>query len=100
MVPKFSLGRLCDPADTDQLAETLGPALLEAQSYKRSAAADRLVEFHQSENFIRQWRQGLSQLMGKSEDGPLRDWQWVLGGENDKPLRLETGKFDPSHFRS
>ena len=41
MVPKFSLGRLCDPQDPERLAETLDPALHEAEGYKLSAAAKR-----------------------------------------------------------
>ena len=51
-MPKFSLGRLCDPQDPELLAETLDPALHEAEAYKLSAAAKRLVEFHRSENFV------------------------------------------------
>jgi hypothetical protein len=78
MVPKFSLGRLCDPQDTELLAEILDPALHEAETYEVSAAARRLVEFHRSENFVLQWRQRLSRMMGKSEDAPPRDWKWVL----------------------
>jgi hypothetical protein len=81
MVPKFSLGRLCDPQDPEVLAETFDLALHEAEAYKLSAAAKRLVEFHRSENFVLQWRQGLSRMLGKSEDAPLRDWNWVLNGE-------------------
>jgi glycosyltransferase involved in cell wall biosynthesis len=82
MVPKFSLGRLCDPQDPDLLAKTLDPALHEAEGYKLSAAAKRLVEFHRSENFVLQWRRELSRLMGKSDDTPPRDWKWVLNGED------------------
>ena len=82
MVPKFSLGRLCNPEDPEILAEALELALHEAEGYKLSAAAQRLVEFHRSENFMLQWRQGLSRIMGKCEHGPVRDWNWVLNGEN------------------
>src|SRR5262249_24283926 len=82
MVPKFSLGRLCNPQDPEILAEALELALHEAEGYKLSAAAQRLVEFHRSENFMLQWRQGLSRIMGKCEHGPVRDWNWVLNGEN------------------
>ena len=82
MVPKFSLGRLCDLQDPELLAEALDLALHEAEAYKLSAAAKRLVEFHRSENFVLQWRQGLSRMMGKSEDAPPRDWKWVLNGED------------------
>jgi hypothetical protein len=81
MVPKFSLGRLCDPQDPEQLANALDPALQEAEAYKLSAAAKRLVEFHCSENFVLQWRQELSRMMGKSDDTPPRDWNWVVNGE-------------------
>jgi hypothetical protein len=83
MVPKFSLGRLCDPQDPQLLAETLDPALHEAEAYKLSAAARRLVEFHRSENFVIQWRRELSRIMGKSEDVARRDWKWVLNGEDE-----------------
>jgi glycosyltransferase involved in cell wall biosynthesis len=82
MVPKFSLGWLCDPQDPERLAETLDPALHEAEGYKLSAAAKRLLEFHRSENFMLQWRRELSRMMGKSEDASPRDWGWVLGEES------------------
>jgi glycosyltransferase involved in cell wall biosynthesis len=81
IVPKFSLGRLCDPQDPELLAETLDLGLHEAEAYELSAAAKRLVEFHRSENFVLQWRRELSRLMGKSEDTPPRDWNWVLNGD-------------------
>jgi hypothetical protein len=80
MVPKFSLGRLCDPQDPELLAKTLDRALIEAEGYKLSAAAKRLVEFHRSENFMLQWRRGLCRIMGKCEDTSPRDWNWVLNG--------------------
>jgi glycosyltransferase involved in cell wall biosynthesis len=85
MVSKFSLGRLCDPQDPELLAEMLDPALHEAEGYQISAAAKRLVEFHRSENFVLQWRRELSRIIGKSEDAALRDWNWVLNGEDGKP---------------
>jgi len=81
MVPRFSLGRLCDPQDPDLLAEAFDLALDEAEGYKLSAAAKRLVEFHRLENFVLQSRRELSRIMGKSEDAPSRDWNWVLNGE-------------------
>jgi hypothetical protein len=84
MVPKFSLGRLCNPQDPELLAKTFDPALHEAETFKLSAAAKRLVEFHHSENFVLQWRRELSRIMGKSEDAPLRDWNWVLNGEGEE----------------
>jgi len=68
MVPKFALGRLCDPQDPELLAKTLDRALIEAEGYKLSAAAKRLVEFHRSENFVIQWRRELSRFIGKSEE--------------------------------
>jgi glycosyltransferase involved in cell wall biosynthesis len=80
MVPKFSLGRLCNPQNPELLAETLDQALQEAKAHKVSAAAKRLVDFHRSENFVLQWRRELSRIMGKSEDAPARDWKWVLDG--------------------
>jgi glycosyltransferase involved in cell wall biosynthesis len=80
MVPKFSLGRLCNPQNPELLAETLDQALQEAKAHKVSAAAKRLVDFHRSENFVLQWRRELSRIMGKSEDAPPRDWKWVLDG--------------------
>jgi hypothetical protein len=80
MVPKFSLGRLCDVQDPGLLAKTFDPALHEAEAYKLSAAAKRLVEFHRSENFVLQWRRELSRMMGKTENAPPRDWKWVLNG--------------------
>jgi glycosyltransferase involved in cell wall biosynthesis len=83
MVPKFSLGRLCDPQDPEVFAEALDLALHEAEAYKPSAAAKRLVEFHRSENFVIQWRRELSRIMGKSEDSPARDWNWVLNGKDE-----------------
>jgi glycosyltransferase involved in cell wall biosynthesis len=82
MVPKFSLGRLCDPKDPEVFAEALDLALHEAKAYKLSAAAKRLVEFHRSENFVLEWRRELSRMMGKSEDALPRDWNWVLNGED------------------
>jgi hypothetical protein len=78
MVPKFSLGRLCDPQTPELLAETFDRALIEAEGYKLSAAAKRLVEFHRSENFILQWRRELCRIMGRCEDASPRDWNWVL----------------------
>jgi hypothetical protein len=87
MVPKFSLGRLCDPQDPEQLAKALDPALHEAEAYKLSVAAKRLVEFHCSENFVLQWRRELSRIMGKSDDAPPRDWEWVLNGEGKECSR-------------
>jgi glycosyltransferase involved in cell wall biosynthesis len=84
IVPKFSLGRLCDPQNPEQFAEVLDFALREAEGYQVSAAAKRLVEFHRSENFVRQWRRELAQMMGKPEEAPPRDWKWVLNGEGDK----------------
>ena len=80
MVPKFSLGRLCDPQDPELFAKTLDRALNEAEGYKLSAAAKRLVEFHRSENFVLQWRRELCRIMGKCEDVSPRDWNWVLNG--------------------
>jgi Glycosyl transferases group 1 len=81
MFPKFSLGRLCDPQDPELLAETLDPALREAERYKLCPAAKRLVEFHRSENFVLQWRRELNRIIGKSEGASPRDWNWVLNGE-------------------
>jgi glycosyltransferase involved in cell wall biosynthesis len=81
MVPKFSLGRLCDPQDPELLVETLDTALHEAEGYKLSAAAKRLLEFNRSENFVLQWRRELSRIMGKPEASPPRAWKWVLNGE-------------------
>ena len=69
---------LCDPQDPELLAETLDRALNEAEGYKLSAAAKRLVEFHRSENFVLQWRRELCRMMGKCEDASPRDWNWVL----------------------
>jgi glycosyltransferase involved in cell wall biosynthesis len=80
MVPKFSLGRLCDPQDPKVFAEALDLALHEAKAYKVSAAAKRLVEFHRSENFVLEWIRELSRIMGKHEDASPRDWNWVLNG--------------------
>ena len=89
MVPKFSLGRLCDVQDPELLAETFDPALHEAEGYKLSAAAKRLVKFHRSENFVLQWRQELSRMMGKPEDALPRDWKWVLNGEDGEFISLK-----------
>ena len=80
MVPKFSLGRLCDPQDPELLADTFGRALIEAERYQLCAATKRLVEFHRSGNFVLQWRRELCRLMGKWEDASPRDWSWVLNG--------------------
>ena len=80
MVPKFSLGRLCDPQDPEEFAEALNLALHETKAYELSAAAKRLVEFHRSENFVLEWRRELSRIMGKSEGASRRDWKWVLNG--------------------
>ena len=90
MVPKFSLGRLCNPQDPELLAETFDPALREAEAYKISAAAKRLIEFHRSENFMLQWRRELSRMMGKSEDALPRDWNWVLNGKDEETARLSS----------
>jgi glycosyltransferase involved in cell wall biosynthesis len=87
MVPKFSLGRLCGPQDPEQLAKALDSALHEAEAYKLSSAAKRLVEFHHSENFVLQWRQELSRIMGKTNDAAPRDWNWVLNGEGEECSR-------------
>jgi hypothetical protein len=84
MVPKFSLGRLCDPQDPELLAEMFNLALREAEAYKVSPAAKRLVEFNRWENFVLQWRRELSRMMGVSEGDPPRDWNWVLKGEDEK----------------
>jgi glycosyltransferase involved in cell wall biosynthesis len=92
MVPKFSLGRLCDPKDPEGFAEALDLALHEAKAYKLSAAAKRLVEFHRSENFVLEWRRELSRIMGKLEGASLRDWDWVLNGEERGP----TGAYSSS----
>ena len=86
MVPKFSLGRLCDPQDPKVFAEALDLALHEAKAYKVSAAAKRLVEFHRSENFVLEWKRELSRIMGKHEDASPRDWNWVLNGEGEKDI--------------
>ena len=91
MVPKFSLGRLCDVEDPELLAKTFDPALREAEAYKVSPAAKRLVEFHRSENFVIQWRQELRRMMGKSEDSPPRDWNWVLNGKDE--VRAQPGRW-------
>ena len=80
MVPKFSLGRLCDPQHPEGFAEALDLALHEAEAYKLSAAATRLVEFHRSENFVLEWRRELSRIMGKLEGASPPDWNWVLNG--------------------
>jgi glycosyltransferase involved in cell wall biosynthesis len=80
MVPKFSLGRLCDPQDPEGFAKALDLALHEAKAYKLSAAAKRLVEFHRSENFVLEWRRELSRIMGKLEGASPHDWNWVLNG--------------------
>jgi len=94
MVPKFSLGRLCGPQDPEQLAKALDSALHEAEAYKLSSAAKRLVEFHHSENFVLQWRQELSRIMGKTNDAAPRDWNWVLNGEGEECSR--SGPAQPS----
>jgi hypothetical protein len=86
MVPKFALGRLCESQDPELLAEAFNPALHQAEGYKASAAAKRLVEFNRSENFVLQWRQELSRIMGRGEQAPVRDWKWVLNGEENKTL--------------
>jgi glycosyltransferase involved in cell wall biosynthesis len=98
MVPKFSLGRLCDPQDPDLLAETLNLALHEAETYTVSLAAKRLVEFNRWENFVLQWRRELSRIMGKSEDTPPRDWKWVLNGEEPRSeiRNSKMQKFQPT----
>ena len=90
MVPKFSLGRLCDPQDPEVFAKTLDLALHEAEAYKPSAAAKRLVEFHRPANFMLQWRRELSQMMGKPEDALPRDWNWVLNAEEKEGDVVET----------
>jgi hypothetical protein len=86
MVPKFSLGRLCDVEDPELLAKAFDPALHEAEAYKLSAAAKRLVEFHRSENFVLQWRRELCRMMGKSEDASPREWNWALNGKDAREL--------------
>jgi glycosyltransferase involved in cell wall biosynthesis len=71
IVPRFSLGRLCDPQDPEILAAMLNAALHEAEAHRVSAAAKQLMEFHRPENFVLQWRRGLSRIMGRSpEDVP------------------------------
>jgi hypothetical protein len=84
MVPRFSLGRLCNPQDPDLFAQTLDPTLREAEGYNLSPTAKRLVEFHRLENFVLQCRRELSRIMGRSEDVPPRDWKWVLDGEESR----------------
>ncbi len=91
MVPKFALGRLCEPQDPELLAESLNRALHEAEGYQVSPAAKRLVEFNRSENFVRQWRQELSKLMGKREQARIPDWNWVLTGDENKSLERRGG---------
>jgi hypothetical protein len=81
VISKFSLGRLCDPQDSELLARTLDLAMHEAEAYKLSPAAKRLLEFHRSENFVLQWRRELSRIMGKTDDASPREWTWVLDGD-------------------
>jgi glycosyltransferase involved in cell wall biosynthesis len=80
MLPKFSLGRLCDPQNPELFAEMLDSALHEAEAYKVSAATKRLLEFHRSENFVLQWKRELCRIMGKCADASQQDWNWVLNG--------------------
>jgi glycosyltransferase involved in cell wall biosynthesis len=100
MVPKFSLGRLCDPQNPELFAEALDLTLHEAEGYKVSAAAKRLVKFHCSENFVLQWRRELSRMMRKSEDAPAHDWNWVLNGEERGPRSGILSRKKPAHLKN
>jgi len=70
--------------------------LHEAEGYKVSAAAKRLVEFHCFENFVLQWRRELSRMMRKSENAPPHDWNWVLNGEEPQAEIREPQKARPT----
>jgi glycosyltransferase involved in cell wall biosynthesis len=87
MLPRFSLGRLCEAHEPEILAVALDAALRQAEEYELSIAAKRLLEFHRPENFMLQWRRELTRLMGRPEDTAPRDWTWVLNSMDQIPNR-------------
>jgi hypothetical protein len=89
MVPKFSLGCLCDPQDPELLAQTFDRALIEAEGYKLSAAAKRLVEFHRLENFVLQWRRELCRIMSKCFSTRLElGLEWITVRKALEPVKI------------
>ena len=63
MVPKFSLGRLCDPQDPIYSPRRSIWRCVKPKRTQVSPAAKRLVQFNRWENFVLQWRRELSQIM-------------------------------------
>ena len=79
MVRRFQLGWVCSSVDRDVLTRTLAHAMEQAGDYKVSESAERLLRFHDPENFAETWMMSLRATIHKTLDRPIPTWGWVNG---------------------
>ncbi len=79
LVRRFGVGHLTDIHDPAHFARTIRLALDTSSDYRPNAATERLMAFHQPENFVRRMTAGLAERYGREElAAQSHDWGWVL----------------------
>jgi glycosyltransferase involved in cell wall biosynthesis len=79
-VQHCGLGATCTVTDVDAFAAAIRRCLDESSDFRRSHAAERLLEFHSPSNYAATWTQRLRERLDLAPTGPIRTWEWVLDG--------------------
>ncbi|GAC1541900.1 MAG: hypothetical protein NVS2B17_19820 [Candidatus Velthaea sp.] len=82
MVENFGVGWACDIGDRTALSETLARALDTSAEYEVSAQTERLIEYHEPENYANSVLASVYRKLNVTAP-PIKDWDWVrAGGES------------------
>ena len=85
VVPTFGMGVVCNVGSTTEFAGAISQSLDAAEWYTRSAAGDRLLEFHSLDNHIAGWTALVRRRLGLPE-AEVKSWEWALRGASDQEL--------------
>ena len=77
MVPRFSLGWMCDVLDQPAFVRALHESCERCPSWQITEAAERFVRFHSPANFQAAWVREIRASRGLA-GLPERTWSWVL----------------------
>jgi glycosyltransferase involved in cell wall biosynthesis len=79
MIDTFRLGWSCDVFNHAALTQTIRKAAAEAPGYVPSEAADRLLQFHDPQNFVNTVLRSLYERL-TIPPPDVKSWQWATGG--------------------
>jgi glycosyltransferase involved in cell wall biosynthesis len=79
MIDTFHLGWSCDVSNHAAFTETIRKAVAEAPGYAPSEAADRLLQFHDPQNFVNTLLRSLYERLAIPPP-EVKSWEWASGG--------------------